>query len=370
MKTATITFHSAYNYGSMLQAFALQKIIQKLECDNDIINLRTEIQKFMYDYKSCKGNFVKRTVYKIVILPFAKDLAKRGDLFELFLERELKLTQEYSSYEELKYSALKYDCFIAGSDQIWNTSAYDFDESYLLSFIKTGKKIAYAVSVGPNIEKVFSNSRKLKKELPLFTHISVREDGTRRIIKDLTGKDTELVLDPTLLLDVDDWKNYSNQRGNISDVNDEYALMYSPFLRNEVVKAARIIHSIHKVNVINTIFFPRRPILPGIQNRFATGPWEFIHLLEKSKFVISGSYHAVAFSILFHKPFIAIDGMHDNRIKTLLENTGLINRSVSSDNLYSLDMDFISNCNFDVAERYLKLERKRSIEYLRNAIFD
>ena len=118
MKTATITFHASHNYGSMLQAFALQTIIQRLGFENEIINLRTLRQKelYSYRYKNTSHNPIKRLVANLITHYYSKDVRRKSILFERFLSEDLRLTREYASAEELQLADLDYDCFISGGD--------------------------------------------------------------------------------------------------------------------------------------------------------------------------------------------------------------------------------------------------------------
>lgn len=365
MKTSTITFHSAYNYGSMLQAFALQKTIQSIGFENDIINFRTDRQREMYNYKTCTGSLIKKIIYKLLSIPFRNALKKKSFLFEKFLKEELQLTKEYKTFESLLKADLQYDCYITGSDQVWNTSAFDFDNSYFLSFVKNKKKIAYAVSVGPNVSSICIDSN-IKKAISSFSHISVREIETQHIIENLINKNISLVLDPTLLLTAADWIKYNKVQNSIPD--GDYILLYTPYLRAEVLESAAKIGQTHGLKIINTVFFPRQPMHKGIINQFETGPWEFLKLLQYCKCVISGSYHAIVFSMIFHKPFISIGGDNDSRIKTLLEKTCLLDREVRLEDVYKISMDYLITCDFSKADSFFHSERKKSIDFLINSI--
>lgn len=203
MKTATITFHASHNYGSMLQAFALQQSIKKIGHENVIINLRTERQKKYYSKPSLAfPKSIKQAVRQLLTLPYYKDLQKKYDLFEEFLSRELTLTKEFATKEEIEQANLQYDCFIAGGDQLWNTKPLDFDWSFYLPFTDK-KKISYSASMGPHAEQQVTNRALIKDYLSQFAHIAVREEGTKKIVDELTGKSANITIDPTLLLKKD-----------------------------------------------------------------------------------------------------------------------------------------------------------------------
>lgn len=135
MKTATLTFHASHNYGSMLQAYALQQILYNLGVENEIINLRTDIQKGLIppQLQWCHpcSSLVKLLRHPIRSIA----LQRKYHRFEKFLVEQLHLTPELSSKKEVEIylSKHEYDALIVGSDQIWNPACWDFDTSYLLS---------------------------------------------------------------------------------------------------------------------------------------------------------------------------------------------------------------------------------------------
>lgn len=365
MKTATITYHASHNYGSMLQAYALQRTIMKLGYENEIINLRTERQKKLYSKPfEFTRPFIRQMLHNVLCLPYRNALEKKYNLFEQFLVENLLLTREYSSMEDIKKDDLDYDCFIAGGDQIWNTAPIDFDWSFYLPFT-AHKKISYAVSMGPKAEQQVASRTEIKEYLSKFAHISVREESTKKIVESLTENGAMINLDPVLLLSKDEWLTKIDSKPLIYD---DYILVYVPGgYREDVFGMSEIVA--HKVgmNVYTTLFSRKLLFRKCIKKYFAVGPWEFLNLLANAKLVISGSYHAVIFSALFKKPFIAVNGMNDGRMKTFLENTGLTYRAMSQNDFES-NSDDLFVCDFIKSANYLNAERINSLSYLKNAI--
>ena len=360
MRTATITFHASHNYGSMLQAYALQQIIQQLGHDNEIINLRTEQQKRLYG--RIRGPLWKE-VLKMVLFPkLYLGAMRKYELFERFLAEELRLTKEYASLEELRQAELKYDCFISGGDQIWNTTPFDFDWSFYLPFTAK-KKISYGVSMGPSSESSVTYRERIKSYLLAYSHIAVREEGTRRIVEQLTGKVIDITLDPVLLFSKEEWYQRYPQEPMIKG---DYIFVYTPGSFAAVYPYAERLGDWFDMPVIASMPIFRNKY-KHVRNCLAVGPWEFLNLLQHTKLVVSGSYHAVIFSILFHKPFFAIAGDKDNRMRTALENNGLMERTLSwSDFEEKRSQSF--QCDFTQADEYLVKAREVSMNYLRNAI--
>lgn len=152
MKVGIITFHAAHNYGSMLQAYALQQVVTSLGHDCCIINLRTPRQKRYYSPFYLKGGL--RSKIKALAYPaVAVNDWRKHRLFEKFLRSYLILTPaEYSSSEQLRHASLDFDIVISGSDQIWNTCCFDHEPAYFLDFCNDAKRVAYAPSMGPDPE--------------------------------------------------------------------------------------------------------------------------------------------------------------------------------------------------------------------------
>lgn len=363
-KTATITFHASHNYGSMLQAYALQQTLYKLGHDNDIINLRTDRQKRLY-WPMCDIPFdsFKSFVKKLLIAPYQKSLWKKYRLFEAFLQKDLRLTQEYKTLEEVEKANLCYDCYISGGDQIWNTAPDDFDWSFYLPFVKQGKRISYAVSMGPKASEQVTERERVRSCLLKYDHISVREEGTEDLVSFLIDRKVPITLDPALLLTGADW---SRQIASKPIVKGDYILVYSPAYKPEVYDMAKNISKFLKMKVVVTTFSFHN-FQYGFKQQLATGPWEFLNLAQNARLVVSGSFHALVFATLFHVPFFAVDGDQDNRMITFLKNMNLLDRTINEKD-YKTKRSTAFQIDFKDADQFLTLKRKENLAYLKNAI--
>ena len=229
MRIGIITFHAAFNYGSMLQAYALQTYLSIQGHEVEIINYRSYFQKSIY-YKpfdfhskySILSSF-KRSLFYPSSIP---KLKKKWELFNSFLNQNLKLTKEYNTLNDLEKNSWNYDLLITGSDQIWNTGATDSGEVYFGNFINSEniKKISYAASIGQYPENVDSNF--LKEQIRHFTAISVREERSKEVlIQNNIEKEIEVVCDPTLLIDAYFYNKLYNESPLI---NGKYIFFYTP----------------------------------------------------------------------------------------------------------------------------------------------
>lgn len=299
MKIATITFHWANNYGAVLQAYALQQFINQQGIDSEVINY---IPFKLYARETLRQIFRRN-------MDFFKKRKKIREFVRTYVNCSSKT---YFNYKQL--CKCKYDVVIAGSDQIWNEWFLFHAEkkpclSYYLKFCpKQCKKIGYAVSFGT--EELKAETKKIVlPQLQEFCAIGVRENSGQRILSDLQITN-QLVCDPTLLLKREHYESLLHiSSKNIVDVF-EYIIRGNRETDRVVTKVTE------QLGVI------RKP-----QNN--VGVCEWLSALNNARLVVTDSFHATVFSLLFHKPFIVMSAhgkkMND-RIHTLLHLVGLEER--------------------------------------------
>lgn len=360
-KVGIITFHASHNYGSNLQAYALQQYVSGLGYDCEIINFRSMIQKDQYAIiTKQKGTFAKcRNAYSIITY---KNRKKKFNRHEEFINNKLvKSSKEYSTLEELANENFDYDFYISGSDQIWNPTCHDADMAYFLPFVKTGKRIAYAPSFGP-IGK-FTNIDEIGECLKKYDNISVREENAAVIVEELTGTVPPIMPDPTMLINGDQWLPLCSDRL----VKGDYVFYYSLSSTKESVKIAQTISKKLNMPVVTSRVTSIYEIFSGFLKRTWAGPQEFLSLISNAKFVIGTSFHCIVFSIIFNKPFFAINGLRDKRISTLLSTMGLENRSVKAEDLDE-KLKNIFEIDFTKANQEIRRQQERAKEFLLNAL--
>lgn len=364
-KTATITFHAAHNYGSNLQAYALQQTLLALGCENEIINLRTTRQKDAYNV------FTKRRGFKYLFKNFFhllhyRSLKKAHDRFEDFINNKLLLTREFCSCEELAQAHLDYDCYIAGSDQIWNPIPSDFDWAYYLTFVNKGKRISYAPSFG-QLASIGDEqtTAKITAELNKFDVISVREQGAADNVKKLVGVSPTIVLDPTLLIPKEHWLEQVKDRKRI--IEGDYIFFYTLFADRERLRIVKEISKILNVPIVTSNFSNQYDVINPFIKCYDAGPLEFLTLIRDAKLVVASSFHGTVFSILLNTPFFAINGMQDARIRTLLETVGLEDRSLSLEEV-SEKCKSAYAVEYNAVNETINKVKATSIDYLKNSI--
>lgn len=335
MKVGIITFHASHNYGSMLQAYALQQTVLALGHECEIINFRTAKQKKIFRPFLLKNGW--RGLAKALIYPnLAINDLKKHHNFEKFIQNYMSLSPLCHNHEELERIATSYDFFISGSDQIWNTGCWDFETAYFLDFVSNRRKIAYAPSMGPYAfyDIPSSTHESIKEKICDYNYISAREPDTAKMIKNISGLDASVVIDPTFLLSTKHWSKIAGEKPLI---NSDYILLYTPWFekhRNLYTEAARIAKK-KNIKIICTLSDGYREChkFPKFEYFTAVGPIEFLNLIKHARGVLCGSFHAVVFSIIFAKPFYAHEGLEDSRISHLLKLTGLENCAETPDDI-------------------------------------
>ena len=315
-KIGILTFHASHNYGSMLQNFALQQVLRDLGYACETINFRSQVQRLY-----CSGQVARPTenvrdvLRKIALFPWRKDLKLKYEKFENFLRKDLACSAQYNTEKEVLKEGLHYDIYLAGGDQIWNVKAKDFSWLYFLPF-PAAKKIAYAPSFGDKPTQLLTEQDKvkIKEYLRTFSAVSVREESGADLLASFTNR-PQVTLDPTLLLDADQWKKYISPEPLIKG---EYLFVYVPYSRPQLLKSIppgnRLPLVISLPLGISTLY------KPNFIKYFQAGPWDFLNLIYYSKGVVSGSFHAAVFAKLFNKPLYCMNMGPGSRIANLEKN--------------------------------------------------
>lgn len=319
MKIGILTFHRANNYGAVLQCYALQTFLSELGHDVYVIDYAND--KMQDTYK----NFYIRTVSIKNILSGLYNYnfkASRNRAFADFRKKYIRLSDEQMlSKANLKVLQSNYDYFVVGSDQVWNPLLTDWDESYYLDFARPDQRFSYAASLG-NFPDNDMTRQFYKRNIEGFKKISVRENDSAQFLGSLTGRSVDCNIDPVFLLQMDEWSKISGAR----IIKKPYVFVYCLHER----KAYEIANSLAEKEGLQVVFIPdsKRAKVTGINKLDATVN-EFVNYIQYADYVITDSFHATAFSILFHKSFQVVlksklTGLN-SRLENLLESLGLGN---------------------------------------------
>ena len=368
MKIGILSFHASHNYGSMLQNYALQQFLIAEGHSVETINLRNNKQRYMYNNPLLigKSNPTFRTLLGRIRDPrWLFGESKRWQLFERFLKERLILTKEYSDWNSIKTDLpnLNYDAIIVGGDQIWNTYCFDFDWSYFLpDNIKPIRTIAFSPSFGnriPDIQKNDELRNRIQEYLRLFDRLSVREKDASAFLQDLLKITIPVIADPTFLLQS---LQYHKLLGEPL-VKGAYIYYYTPSHIPSVKAEGIAIELAHKLGLKIVTSYPRfmgDSQMIGI----ASGPIEFLNLLNNAQIVVGMSYHLVIFSLIFHKTFITIGRRNDARLNTLLDQMKISGRNIESAD----DYDYLNEIDYNTVDGEITKFKQEAINYLRNAL--
>lgn len=299
---------SIHNYGSLLQTYAMQKVLDKLGIDNDIILFKSDPVKQFYrvfnvPFMTMKLKLFKRKlVTKIFYKKIFDGAAQRDREFVNFKEKYCRFTAKTTSRGMLLEIGKEYRAFVLGSDQVWNPANLEMD-FYTLNFVPKEKiKIAYAPSFGVStIPK--KQIEKTKAYLDRIQYISVREIAGADIIRELTGRFAPVVCDPTALLQKAEWDEL---KSNKTYTKEKYIFCY--FLgknKNHREFANKIkAKTGYKIVALQHIDeFVKDDLAFGDITPYDVGPSDFINLLSNSEIVLTDSFHGTMFSIYYSKCF-------------------------------------------------------------------
>lgn len=372
-KVGIITFHAAHNCGSFLQSYAMQNVLKKLGYDAELIDYSSEGQRDMYSVFSKKKDWRKK-IKNIVYFPHKKTLERHRKNYQDFIKNNLKVSdKKYLSVEELENMPdNQYDIYLAGSDQVWNITIPDASEAYFLSFTNNKRKIAYAPSFGAkNIKELAEDPQKYANYLLKFKDLSIRENNGKKWIKELINKDVEVVLDPTLLLDVD----YYNKIMRDSGITGDYIFYYSPRYKKNIDKFVKKLSKKYKLPVIvfnSKEYYFRGLGLKGFKMTYEQDPGIYLHLIKNAKMVITTSFHGTIFSTIYRKKFWVMKNgdMYgtDDRVITLLNQLSMINRLIEPE--FYEEFDYNQDLDYSEYERNLEGLRKKSYDFLEKALKD
>lgn len=383
-------YYKNYNIGGLLQAYALQKILSNLNIESEQVRVwhyKREYITFQNKVSRKIGHIIKNPIKEAKVTINNSNLKKRRkliqdellireNLMEQFMDRIPHSNEVYDIYN-ISESLQLYNGYIVGSDQIWNDDyiTQDYMKINMLSFVpNTILKMSYAASIGKhnNFKDWFINDLDYLKK---FDAISVREKTANAFLKN-RKIESIVTLDPTLLLEKDEWNKFVNKEK--LECKSQYVFTY--FLgkdkENRIIaekiaqrKNLSIVNFAHAIN-----YFRDEDKYYGDYKIIEYSPDDFINYIANAKIVITDSFHAAVFSIIFNKEFWIVPRLDDSgissmnsRLNDLLEAYGIQERYINTredaenKNLYK-------KINYDDVNKHLNEQRKDSIEFIVNSI--
>ncbi len=365
MKTGLVTFYHIHHYGALLQAAATERAVESLGSQCEIIDYYVNQDNGLFRKPTGVGSAAADAHTAL----HYKALKARYQRFETFAKDHLRVSaHRFESLEELRSAVLPYDLILSGSDQIWNPKIFPdgrFDPVFFGAFSQR-RRIAYAPSFGiPHIPE--GMEEELRGYLKQFSHISVRERQGQRIVKDLTGQEVPVVLDPTLLLTRDQWSAMAAPPG----LSGGYILCYcisrpgalAPYIHQLAEKTGLPVVQLCGI---------RQKIHPRARCVLDAGPAEFLSLFQNASYVCTNSFHGTVFSVQFQKPFFTavapgeLAEPESSRTFSILSRLGLTERIIGKGDTAGWE-DAI---DWTAVESQLDLARQSSLDYLRAALAD
>lgn len=356
--------HRVQNYGSALQAYALQAYISKLGYDVELID-------YLYPNAAHKKSIPlkKRLKHFLYEQLFYWPLHRKAKRFESFYSTYYRCSDRlFTSPDSLKAYDYPYDVLVTGSDQVWNPVHVLSDTVFFLSFAHSETPtIAYApsFSVAAIPEKY---TEIIRPYIETYDHISVREKSGLNIVKRLTNKEVALVCDPTLLLTKEEWGALAEL--STCTIDGPYILVYVlNYAYNPYPDINRVIAEVQQRLDLPLILLDAPVLDMNFKNaRFIkdAGPLEFLHLMKNASFVITTSFHGTAFALNFGIPFYSVirdRSGFDTRMIDLID-------AVEADRaiLYNRPIDKPLTMDYTPIEKSLEILRKHSQMFIKNSL--
>jgi hypothetical protein len=361
MKIGILTFHTADNYGAVLQAYALKEFIaSRYSSHTEIIDFHTtghDIEHYKL-FKKRHPNPLKNIILNLFVALHYLPLKRKHRLFETFRNNSLSLSKRrYDTEESLKSHVYDYDVYITGSDQVFNPHV-PYSDTYYLGFTKNSgvRKISYAGSFGiasiPETEKP-----RIKDLLSDFDFISCREENGLAILNELGIKDADFVCDPVFLLPEEEWSQVIPQR----EITEDYIFVYD---LNGGVDLIVIASKIQEESGIKKIICATANTMQYSKNvdwRYDVGPLQMLSFIKNAKYVVTDSFHGSSLSLVLNTKvliYIATPST-SSRLVSLTSRLGISSQLIEDSHSFCLgSIDF---CHY--TEKLLEYVAQ-SVEYL------
>lgn len=372
-KIGIITIHRIYNYGSVLQSYALQRVCTELGYEVELIdyiypNAFHKNHSFRKNMDTCflsKKDILVNTFFKCL---YAIPLFLQHSRIRRFMDRYIKVsTKQYVSPDDLRDNIGMYDIYITGSDQIWNPRYTGGDPSFFLDFVDK-KKISYSSSFGV-ADIPYELYEKYAEMLNKFQYISVREYSGIGLVNKIIGKPAKLVLDPTLLLTPKEWSIFSSKKR----IEGKYILCY--FLNYTfngypyIDDLADYLSEQTGYKLVKIARPPRKLLNRKTTFCVSASPEDFISLIANAELVLTTSFHGTAFALNFMKPMFSIIRNAedlDSRQKNLLDSVGLSDRIITIGEPFPTKDKLF--CDYTVVTSKLNVLRSESFSFLNEAL--
>lgn len=314
MKICTITCQNADNHGARLQCYALVRYLQKKGHEVEVIDYRPDYMRGPEPVLYWPGLSLKKWAKLFLHFHVRLRNKKRHAVFESFSKKYLPRTRVYWNIEDLRNAPPEADLYLAGSDQIWNTTFRNgTDPGYYLDFGAKGvRRESFAASFAT--EELASEAVDfVKSNLKRFDKITMREQSALKILEKL-GFEGELQDDPVFLLSPEEWSEIADGTG----LGEKYVLVYDFFCDKNIESVAK---EYAQKNDCKIFAICHKPLKYASKNFVYAGPESFVSLVKNAKYVVSNSFHGTVLAMIYNVPFKVVerpDGLNV-RMRDLLE---------------------------------------------------
>lgn len=363
MKIGIITLNDFGNYGNRLQAYALPYYLNKLFEDKKVVveNIFFTKSNYFLNNRIINPKFIRKYIFNRH--GFRDQVNKNQPFFDIVKQYNFKnFTDKYIptnySYNFSDDIAKEYQCFVIGSDQIWNPYLKYEGDIFIYKFMNSIKRISYAASFGVN-EIPDDKKQAFINMLNHTDNISVRENSGAEIIKTLVNKDVPVLIDPTLLLTKAEWLNIAEKPLWYKDekILFVYYINDMPKKVKKEIKELAEVYDLKVINIMDRSNF----------DYYTISPQQFIYLINKASLVYTDSFHGTVFSILMQVPFVTCPRENasmdmNSRIETLLELFKMKNRYAKPENGYRIEKPF--DIDFTQVDDIITKEQQKSYQFL------
>jgi hypothetical protein len=366
MKIGILTYQRAHNYGALLQLYSLKTYLLQNNHEVEVIDYWPKYHSAEYALFHRFSELLLKTKIKRVLF-FLFDfyrVLKRRNGYLGFMNNNLGLSKSVNFVSKESLNKRNFEIVIYGSDQIWRRHNLphfkEFDEVYFGNSLQAKKKIAFAASMG-EINLNTADRTFIESTLKNFDNISVRELSLKNEIKNLVHKEISLVLDPVFLLNKNTWI----EKLKLPTKKGKYVFLYQLLNSNNSLELTEKAADFYEAEVIEIPGTSVNPLLWSKRYNQTASPIEFLSLIKNAEFVVSTSFHGVAFSIIFEKQFYALGmGNNSGRVKDLLASVNLQDRYI--DNVEAAN--FTSYIDYASVNEMLKPLKENSIKFLKESI--
>lgn len=341
MKAEIVTFVRAYNYGAVLQCYALSKVLKDMGIQPEVLDYSPDYFEAQYSLRTqapLRRGFRHPRLWLLRL--YGRAVAWiRSRRFDRFLRKHLPLSKkQYRTAAELEAEPPACDCYITGSDQVWNSGLTRFDPVFFLDFPAAQVKPRYSYAASFGMERIPEKFRSAyARRLDGFSGYSVREKSGVEMLGDLLDVSAEVCCDPTLLLDRSDWEAVAAENRE----RQPYILIYYVYKTQKLQEYAM---ELAKQKNMKVICVPCNMALEivtgwadrryGVDVRTCCAPEEVLSLFRNADYVLTNSFHGTVFSLMFQKQFLVQtelgNGKKNTRVAELLAVLGISGRELGT----------------------------------------